>query len=226
MLTITAICNQYAWLYTALPVPQGTWDHIIPVDGAFCAIKRIDGIDYVMFRGSLTFLDWVQDFKNMALPFADPILGPVHPGFREGVLLVKDLIDALVGDHIVVVGHSLGAGHAALYSGYRVAAGKPVDAIVMFGEPRAGSAQLSKILAAVPLVQSFRNANADGFDKITDVPFQDPPLLPYQHVRDPLTDCRHDPRPLDPWLVMRYHHFFHYCKAFGCGSPQALSLPG
>lgn len=224
MLTPTAICDQYAWIYTSLPIPAGTWDHIIPVDGAYAAIKRVNNIDYVMFRGSTTFMDWRQDFEDAALPIDDDLLGPVHPGFRAGVLLIKDLIDALVGPDVVIVGHSLGAGHAAIYGGYRMASGNLVTAMVLFGEPKAGGPQLADLLSTVP-VQSFRNANADGHDLITDVPFSDPPQLPYRHVREPLTDCRHDPSPLDPWLVFKYHHMGHYCRAFGCGTPQALSLP-
>lgn len=30
MLPIAAICDLYAWLYTTIPVPLDTWDHIFP----------------------------------------------------------------------------------------------------------------------------------------------------------------------------------------------------
>lgn len=225
MLTITAILDQYAWLYQdTLPEPPGTWDHVIPVDGAYAAIKRVDGTDYVMLRGSVTFLDWLEDFEDCALPYPDPVLGDVHPGARQGVLEVKDQIDALVGEHVVFVGHSLGAMHAALLAGYRAAVGKPVDALIMFGEPRSGGARLSAILANT-MVQSYRNADMNGHDIVTDVARNIPPLLPYQHVKDPLTDCHHSPRADDIWLAFRYHHGGHYCRAFGCGGVAALSLP-
>lgn len=232
MLTITAICDQYAWLYSNLPIPPGTWDHLIPVDGCYTAIKRIDGISYVMFRGSTTFRDWIDDFDHFAIPFNDPILGDVHPGARDGVLTVNDQINAMLGDdcQVVIVGHSLGAMHAALYAGYRVAADLPVEALVMFGEPRPGGAQLSKILAGV-LVQSFRNARPANplgspvaHDLVTDVPRALPPDLPYQHVSDPLIDVYHEPRMDDLWLLFKWHHFGHYCHAFGCGGVAALSL--
>jgi pimeloyl-ACP methyl ester carboxylesterase len=223
MLTDTAICDQYAWLYSNLQAPAGTWDHVIPVDGAYCAIKRVDGVDYVMFRGSLTFMDWYDDLEDFALPVHDAILGDVHPGFLVGVKLIKDLVDALVGDHVVVVGHSLGAGHAALYSGYRVAAGKSVDAIVMFGEPRAGGSRLSEILAKTT-VRSYRNGDASGHDYVTDVPPSHPPELPYQHVRDPLTDVCFPPPGFDPWLAFRFHHFWLYARSRGCGGAAVMSL--
>lgn len=196
----------------------------MPVDGAYVAVKRIDGIDYVMFRGSDSFLDWVEDFDDCAVPFPDPVLGDVHPGARLGVLAVKAKIDALVGEHVVFVGHSLGAMHAAIAAGYRVAAGKPVDAVIMFGEPRPGGAKLAAVLANT-MIKSYRNADRNGHDLVTDVPRSLPPLLPYQHVRDPLTDCSAAPRADDIWLAFRYHHFGLYCRGFGCGGVAALSLP-
>ena len=147
MLTVTAICDLYANLYVDDPAPDGTWDHLLAIDGAYTAIKRVDGIDYVCFRGSTTFMDWIEDFADCAIPFDDPVLGDVHPGARAGVSLVRQQIDGLVGDHVVIVGHSLGAMHTAIYAGLRVAAGLPVDGLVMFGEPRSGGPKLSQILS-------------------------------------------------------------------------------
>lgn len=221
MLSITAICDQYAWLYASLPIPAGTWDHLIPVDGAYAAIKRMEGTSYVMLRGSLTGIDWVLDFLNFAEPFNDPIIGEVHPGARFGVLEIQPVIDDLVGgDPVIFVGHSLGAMHAAQLAAYRAAAGKRVDGLIMFGEPKPGGTVLSKILEKTPS-QSFRNADKNGHDAVTDVS----PFKPYQHVKDPLTDCWHSPRQDDLWGPFRYHHFGHYCRAFGCGGTAALSLP-
>lgn len=230
-LTVTAICDLYAFLYTDLPIPPGTWDHVLPTDGCYTAIKNIDGTDYVMFRGSVTFLDWIEDFQLMAVPFEDEILGPVHPGAREAILAMMPQIDALLGPSVVIVGHSLGAMHAALLAGYRVAARLPVDALIMFGEPRSGGPKLSEILANTP-VQSFRNerpAKPAGtpiaHDLVTEFQRALPPDMPYQHVRDPLTPCYHEPRINDLWLLFKWHHFGHYCHAFGCGGVAALSLP-
>jgi pimeloyl-ACP methyl ester carboxylesterase len=222
MLTIAELADQYAWLYTKLPVPPGTWDHIIPTDGAYVAIKRVDGIDYVMFRGSTTFKDWMDDFEQFALPCSDPLLGDVHDGFRSGVLLVKDQLDGLVGDHVVVVGHSLGAGHALLYSGYRKVANKPVDLVVMWGAPRAGCEMLSRIVAPLEIV-SFRNKDNDGHDLVTNVPFGLPPILEYEQSRN-FVDVMASPDRSDRWGPFRYHHFFLYCKAHGAYGVAAASL--
>jgi Lipase (class 3) len=231
VLTTTAICDLYANLYVDTPAPQGTWDHLLPIDGAYAAIKRIDGIDYVMLRGSVTPMDWIEDFEDCALPFNDSLLGDVHPGARLGALMVREQINALVGEHVVFVGHSLGAMHAALLAGYRVATGKPVDALVMFGEPRTGGPRLSEILAKTQ-VNSFRNADGGqplgvplAHDLVTDVARCLPPILPYQHVRDPLTDCWRSPKTLDAWGPFAWHHFRLYAEAFGAAGSAVLALP-
>ena len=225
MLTDTEIADLYAWLYTVLPTPAGTWDHVLNVDGAYTAIKAIEGVHYVMFRGSVTFLDWIEDFAQMALPFPDPTLGGVHDGFRIGVNIVRGAIDAIVGDQypLVIVGHSLGAGHAALYAGYRVAAGRRVDAVVMFGEPRPGGETLAKILAGTT-IRSYRNGDPQGHDLVTDVPYGAPPLLNYRHPK-PLIDCSRSPPVNDSWSLFRYHHFGLYCAALGAVGQAAISLP-
>lgn len=222
-LGVTQICDQYAWLYTEQAIPAGTWDSLLPVDGAYAAVKRCEGVDYVHFRGSVTFTDWIEDFDDCALPFEDDELGAVHPGARLGVLAIKPTLDALLGPKVVLAGHSLGAMHAAIYAGYRVAAGAPLDGLVMWGEPRAGGAKLSSLLAHVD-VRSYRNADADGHDLVTDVPRALAPLLPYSHIREPLIDVSCPPRRGDPWLAFRYHHFGLYCKAFGAAGPAARAL--
>ena len=223
MLTVTAILDQYAWLNSPLPIAPDIWDHQIPVNGAYAAIKRVAGIDYVMFRGSCTFMDWVEDFADAAIPYNDPLLGPVHPGARTAVLEIKDPIDDLVGEHVVFVGHSLGALHAGIAAGYRVKAGKPVDGLVLFGEPRPGGPELSAILKNIP-IQSYRNADGNGHDRVTDVPFPIPNIAQYDHLREPLIDCCRSPAALDPWGFFRYHHLKLYSLAFGCGGPAVLSL--
>lgn len=225
MLIDVEVADRYAWLYSPLPTPDGTWDHV--VDGAldaYAGIKAIGGAHHVMFRGSTTFLDWVADFAHLALPFPDEALGPVHGGFRDGVALVKDEIDEIVGDDspLVVAGHSLGAGHAALYAGYRRAAGKRVDALVLFGEPKAGMGRLADLLADVP-IRSYRNADAAGHDLVTDVPYTIPGILDYEHPRA-LIDVSRPPPPNDAWSLFAYHHFGLYCAALGAVGPAAASL--
>lgn len=224
MLTDTEIADLYAWLYTSLSAPPGTWDHLLAVDGAYTGIKTIDGVHYVMFRGSTTFTDWMQDFEHAALPYPDSVLGGVHNGFRHGIMSVRQQIDWIVGDQfpLVIVGHSLGAGHAALCAGYRLAAKKRVDALVMFGEPRAGGEKLATILAGTT-IRSYCNRTIYGHDLVTDVPYALPPLLDYRHPVT-LTNVSATPPPGDPWSVFAHHHFGLYCAALGAKGPAAASL--
>lgn len=229
MWSATAICDQYAWLYTSLPVPVGTWDHIIPVDGAYCAIKIVDGIAYVCWRGSTTEKDWLEDFQNFAIPVDDPTLGLVHPAVAS-VRAILPQIRQLIGKlPVVVVGHSLGAIHAGQAGALLIAEDVKVLWVLMFGEPRSSGPTLSKIYidAKVPTT-SYRNATpGGGHDDVTDVPEKiviGPVDFPYQHVRDPLADCRSDPPALDEWGPFAWHHFCLYCRAFGCGGQAAISL--
>jgi pimeloyl-ACP methyl ester carboxylesterase len=223
-LTPAQIADQYAWLYTDLPVPAGTWDHLITTDGCYVGIKKAYGIDYVMFRGSTTFLDWIEDFAHFALPYDDSMLGGVHPGFRLGVLSVEDQLNALVGPNVVCVGHSLGAGHALIYAGFRLAMGKSVDQLVLYGAPRAGGTKLNRLLDK-PEITNYRNEDESGFDLVTKVPFSVPPMIVYYQPRV-FTDVTAHPDPDDPWTVFKYHHFGLYCRALGADGPAAQSLNG
>lgn len=226
MLNERAIADQYAWLYTKLKVPAGTWDHVIPNDGCYVCIKKVNGIDYVMFRGSITFMDWIEDISAAALPFPDDKLGWVHNGFRSGLFENIGYVNSLVGSRVVVVGHSLGAGHALLYAGYRILDKLPVEEVFVFGEPRSGGPRLAAVLSHTP-VTSFRNTDKSGHDLVTDVPVSlEVPFLggiQYVHPK-PLTDVSQSPDS-DNWGPFKYHHFSLYCRALGAKGSAALSLP-
>lgn len=229
MLYPTQILDTYAWLYTSLPVPSDAFDHVILTDGGLNGIKiEPDGTAGVYVHGSENISDWEEDFSHVAAPVDHPALGLVHPGFLAGALLIKPEIDAYVGDRpVAFYGHSYGAGRSAILAGLRLAESRPVARVALFGEPRAGGPVLSRICGITP-VESYRNATPNGgpfdHDLVTDVPFTFPDA-PYQSLRAPLTDVWHQPRAGDPWVFFRYHHLGHYARAFGCGTPQALSLP-
>ena len=223
-LSVTKLIDQYAWLYTSLAAPSGTWDHIIPVDGAYAAVKTFGGMSVVCFRGSVTFLDWIEDFSMFATPTFVDRLGPIHPGFYGGVLAVRDMLDKVLAGKVVIVGHSLGAGHALVYAGLRAAAGKAVDGLLLFGSPRAGGPELAALLHSVPAL-SYRNGDADGHDLVTDVPVGFPPLINYT-PSFPFTAVRHSPDPADRWGPFRYHHMGHYAAALGATGAATKTLPG
>lgn len=225
MLTIQETCDQYAWLYHNYNPPEA-WDHVFPVDGAYAAIKSVGDTDYLMFRGSTTFLDWIEDFQDGAIPYTDHDLGPVHPGARSGVLQVKPSIDKTLRRKYVICGHSLGALHAAIYSGYKSVEGNPPQSVILWGEPRSGGPKLHDLVnTSKTYVYSYRNQDTDGHDLVTDVPFDIPEIAPYRHVSDGFIPVTHSPLPDDIWLAFRYHHFGLYARALGATSIQALSLP-
>lgn len=223
MLTPTAILDQYAWLYArGFVIPEGTWDHVVDYPGAYAAVKiEPDGVCGVYCRGSKTGIDWLDD--AIAWPYDDPILGPVHSGFRVGALRMKGELDAFIGNRPRALrGHSLGAGHSAILAGYWVKEGKHVTDIFMVGEPRAGTDRLAAIVANVPQ-RSYRNCDANGHDLVTDVPFK-LDWVPYCHLHDPLIDVHSSPPDDDDWGPLRFHHLGLYAKAFGCGGLAARAL--
>lgn len=209
MLTDKQIVDLVAALYDA--TKNKNWDHIIAVDGSWSAIKRIDGIDYMVWRGSTTALDWLEDFDDAAIPTQDPVLGTVHPGFVAGVRAVLDQVNGLLGNRVVVCGHSLGAGHSIIHAGFLAAAGRSPEGVVVFGEPRAGAEQLATLLSKVP-IRSYCNGDADGHDLVTDVPFAIRILAPYMHPRA-LLRCSASPSPDDTWGPLAYHHIQLYQEA-------------
>ena len=224
MLSDTEIADLYAWLYTDLPPPKGMWDHVFPIDGAYAAIKRINGIDYVLFRGSVSTIDWLEDFFKVAVPIPDFYLGYVHPGFVLSIRAIQDRRKSGGGEKVGIVGHSLGAGHAQIFAGLRVVKNLPVDKIVLFGSPRAGGPTLSGVLSKLKII-SYRNAEPKGHDLVTDIPVAFPPVINYQHPVM-LTDIFAEPDINDKWLVFKYHHFGLYCRALKANGQAAKSLPG
>ena len=147
MWTPKQILEQYSWLYGDLLLPPGTWDFVFDGPGAYVAVKQEDDCLGVYCRGSDTGIDWIDD--AIAWPTYDPVLGPVHTGFRLGVERMKPKLDEYIGDRPRALrGHSLGAGHAALLAGYWAAENRHVTDVTMFGEPPSCTSKLGDIVAA------------------------------------------------------------------------------
>lgn len=68
------------------------WDWINPVDGAYCAVQgTAAGAKCAIFRGSITPLDWLDDFDAIQIN----VLGSrVSRGFWSGVAAAQDVLDA------------------------------------------------------------------------------------------------------------------------------------
>jgi hypothetical protein len=201
-------------------------------DGICFALKRVAGTDIIVLRGSTTQQDWLRDFEAVADPFGagfiqhffgfpssgkpdlDTALGPCHPGFLAGMDAAYAAMQSMLGESVIVCGHSLGAGRAAILTGLMVAAGKLPRACVTFGQPRPGFPQLAKLISAVPQ-RSYCNGSADGIilDMVTEVPVA---LGPEDYVHPhPLTRVCEEPNVawFEKWGIFAYHGMPLYLAA-------------
>lgn len=141
----------------------------------------------LVIRGSVTRLDWFEDFRSQE-GIEDGQLGTIPQGFAYGLYeALQWAWDALrtgpmVPFKTIIVGHSLGAAHAALLAGLMMAmdrrpnpARKRVQGLVLFGCPRAGQQRLRELIADIPFVRSFRNRQ----DPVCEVPISLPILEPW-----------------------------------------------
>lgn len=182
------------------------WDALCTQDGSYSALKRVDGVDVLIWRGSTTVLDWVEDLDDCAQMVDTPDLGGVHPGFIVGVRAVQSYWDGVLSSNSIICGHSLGAGHAAIYGAHLAAIGRPPQKVVLFGCPRPGAQKLADILRPVP-ISSYRNQAKDGsaHDLVTNVPFKIPEIDPYVQPGT-FTAVTDVPPKNDPWGIFRWHH--------------------
>lgn len=152
----------------------GEWDRYDPGhdDGVCWALKRVDGHDVIVFRGSSTLQDWLVDFR--ALPLVTPV-GSVHSGFFSGMEQTWSDIRPLLRQPVILTGHSLGAARASILAGLMIVDGHAPAGRIVFGEPRPGLADFAGLVKAVPGF-SFRNGDASGHDPVTDVPPTIPPF--------------------------------------------------
>jgi hypothetical protein len=72
-------------------------------DGICWALKRLDGFDVVVPRGSQTELDWLRDLEAFTIPTR---IGHVHAGFFEGMEHMWAGLRPLLEQPVVVIGHS------------------------------------------------------------------------------------------------------------------------
>lgn len=141
-------------------------------DGVCWALKKFDGFDLIVLRGSITLQDWIRDFRAMAIKTK---IGHVHIGFYAGMESVWSDLRPLLTQPVIVAGHSLGAGRAAVLCGLMLNDGEVPAARVVFGEPKPGLLDLAEFIRGVP-GRSYRNGDDRNHDLVTDVPFSFPPL--------------------------------------------------
>jgi hypothetical protein len=164
---IAALC---ADIYSS--EPQAAWtERVLPDDGVAYGIKDFGTAVALVFRGSATLTDWLRDAEAVADPLDHGELGPVHPGFFDGLQdLWTKLKPELTRKPCIIARHSLGAARASLFVGLMVIDNHPPLRRVCFGEPRPGFPQAGGIIAKVK-GRSYCNGNGRAHDLVTDVPF-------------------------------------------------------
>jgi hypothetical protein len=155
------------------------WDHLDPGDddGVYWATRKLGSSIVVVFRGSITAMDWIHDLT--ATPISTRI-GRVHGGFYSGMdQMWSELKPMLDGSPVVITGHSLGASHANMLCGLMIAEGTIPAKRMVVGEPKPGMEDFCSKLCVIPDQKSFVNCAASRHDIVTDVPFSLRPFLPF-----------------------------------------------
>jgi Lipase (class 3) len=130
----------------------------------------------LVFRGSLSMLDWCSDAEAL-LADEDHYPGRVHWGFAKVVDKCWPWIVASVPPlkPVFVTGHSLGAATAALAAWRLANCGQHVGRVHTFGGPRIGDGVFSTMYD--PAVALYRVVN-----EIDIVPTLPPALAGYMHA--------------------------------------------
>ena len=174
---IASLC---ADIYRPSALVDQTWDHFdLGIDDGVCwGLKKLDGCDVAIFRGSVTMQDWLRDLFVLPVPALLPLstrIGHVHAGFFLGMEKVWSELRPLLTQPVIVGGHSLGAARASDLCALMVVDGVMPASRVVFGEPKPGLLDLAKIISSVP-ARSYRNGDQLHHDLVTDVPATFPPL--------------------------------------------------
>lgn len=188
-------------------------------DGCCWALKRLPGFDLIVFRGSITLADWIADFRALAVPSR---IGHVHVGFYSGMENVWKDLRPLLGQPVIVAGHSLGAARAGVMAALMTVDGVPPVARVVFGEPKPGLLDFAGIIKDIP-ARSYRNGDGLHHDLVTDLPLSFPPLE-YMHPT-PIVPvcCRPDVSEFEKMGVFAYHHFELYETALAVLSQKEIA---
>jgi hypothetical protein len=135
---------------------------------------------YLAFRGteSTNHVDWLRDAEFRP---ATGVFGTmVHSGFRRALDEVwSDIVPHVTGHDrkLVITGHSLGAGLAALAAARLAATDNTVDDVYTYGSPRVGLKDFAAAYNAALGTNTYRVIN--HIDIVTRVPLL---MQNYRHV--------------------------------------------
>jgi triacylglycerol lipase len=107
-------------------------------------IARRKDCVFLIFRGTITDQEWLQDLRMHLVPFLLPNFGKIHDGFLQSYNLFRDEIRETLektdpGSKLFIAGHSLGAALATIALpdiGARMK--RKQIALYTFGAPRIG----------------------------------------------------------------------------------------
>lgn len=133
---------------------------------------------YLVFRGTQTATEWINNLNIKMEAFKEADLGNIHEGFlksykdfRNDLLTAISKIDK--SRKLYITGHSLGGAFACLAAAdIRKSNIRPVTAVYTFGSPRVGDKIFAQEFNCLFPNNSFRIANTA--DVVTEIPFSAP----------------------------------------------------
>ena len=210
-------------LSAAIYQDGGQWDYFDAgedSDEICVAIKKLDGYDVIVFRGSIALHDWYEDLK--AVPISTK-MGTVHTGFYADMDQAWAELKPHITQPTLVTGHSLGAARADILCGLMLLDGQPPVRRVVFGEPKPGLPDFANFIAKIPS-DSYRNGNARNHDLVTDVPLK---LLPPFNFIHPKKLVLVDEEPTGSMFermgLFSYHHIELYVAAVTAYHKEVVS---
>lgn len=178
-------------------------------DETFVGVKRFGPVDVVAFRGSTTPLDWLRNFD--LFPTFEKGVGWIGQNFEDGLPAARANLLTVLGQHVIVVGHSRGAGEATDFACDLALAGRPPLALVILAPPRTSiSSHQAELLAGVT-IRAYRNKG----DPVTEVP-------PWCSHPYPLIDIDVPAPADDSWGPVAPHHSELYGQAIAALDPMPV----
>jgi triacylglycerol lipase len=163
--------NKLTGYFQKLPFPKGEKPSEIPIGFVLQHKKDI----FIIFRGTQTSTEWVNNLNTRFTPFSINNAGYVHGGFFNLYLNIrKEVLDVVPslpqGAQLYVAGHSLGAIFASLTAyDIEISTGRQIHSLYTFGSPRLGDNDFVNSFNNKLAKRSFRIANSS--DIVTEVPF-------------------------------------------------------
>lgn len=137
---------------------RGTWADYWEIDDIHVCRAIVGDTDVLVFRGSDDATDWIRDAETW--PVWHDKLGFVHAGFVRGMDDVLTETLQYTGPRVAITGHSLGGARARIMAALRIINGLPVNQLCVFGSPKPGFANVSRVIqkSGIPHA-SYRNRN-------------------------------------------------------------------